>query len=216
MAGRLTRFLNLEKRRPERDEPAREVATPGRFTPLEQPAGAQPAEGHPVVTQGRFDPPKLSLDRAEHAFARCPSCGGDAGGFDVRCVNCGTRLDTAAARAFNEQLSARRQAEAEAAQAVEVAHQKELAADQRALGEAIAQEVAGREQTRLGGGPPLGVRWLARLPDERRTQAVAGLISLFAASILTVILAGGHPRLRLLGIGLAVVLLSLFTRRRRF
>src|ERR1700753_1505206 len=99
MAGRLTRFLNLEKRRPDREEPAREEATPGRFTPSsEQPVA--PAGQHTVSTPVRFVPPALSLDRAEHAFARCPSCGSDAGAFDVqRCTNCGTRLDSEAARA---------------------------------------------------------------------------------------------------------------------
>src|SRR5579859_1539840 len=112
MAGRLTRFLNLEKRRPPRDEPAHDVVTPGRFTPESSPPA--PGPSHPVMTPGRFDPPELQLsqDHGEQPFLRCPSCEADNGRFAGRCVNCGGPLDTEAARTFNQQLWEGRRAEA--------------------------------------------------------------------------------------------------------
>ena len=220
MAGRLTRFLNLEKRRKAGDEPAHEVMTPGRFTP---PAGAgHPAETpHGVVTPGRFEPPGLQLspDHGEQPFLRCPSCEADDSRFAVRCSNCGTRLDTEAVRLFNEQLWAQRHAEAEASKVAEADHQKALAVDQRALGEAIAREVAEREQARLGGNStPLGVRWLARLDESQRLPVAIGAVALFTVSALVALLATRHPLLRTLGFGTAVLLMSLFlpNRRRRF
>jgi hypothetical protein len=157
MAGRLTRFLNLEKRRKPGDAPAHEVVTPGRFSRAASDQLPVAGEKHGVVTPGRFEPPELQLspDHGEQPFLRCPSCEADNGRFALKCINCSVRLDTPAVHAFNEQLWARRHAEAEATRAVEAEHQKSLEADQRALGEAIAREVAERER--------LGSHWLLRL-----------------------------------------------------
>jgi hypothetical protein len=114
MAGRLTRFLNLEKKRPSREQPAHEVMTPGRFKP------------EPEM--------QLSPDHGEQPFLRCPACEADNGRFAERCLNCGARLDTEAVHAFNQQLWEQRRAEASAVQAAEVEHQKSLAVDRQALG----------------------------------------------------------------------------------
>jgi hypothetical protein len=84
MAGRLSRFLNLERRR--------------------KPDAAPP---HEVVSRGRFDPRpeiELSPDHGEQPFLRCPSCEADNSRYAASCVNCGGRLDTAAVTEWNDRL----------------------------------------------------------------------------------------------------------------
>jgi hypothetical protein len=186
MAGRLTRFLNLEKKRPARDEPAHEVVTPGRFKP------------EPEL--------QLSPDHGEQPFLRCPSCEADNGRFAVRCLSCSARLDTEAVQAFNEQLWEERRASKAA----------EQQADLRKLGETLAQQIGEREQERLeqGSNPP-GIRWLARLGERQRTPAMVGAFALFLLSALGAFNLDGHPVLRGLAFAVAGALMLLFLPKRR-
>jgi hypothetical protein len=226
MAGRLTRFLNLERPRPARDEPAHDVMTPGRFTPeaVKPAAPARPA--HAVMTKGRFDPPELQLsqDHGEQPFLRCPSCEADNGRFALKCINCSARLDTEEVHAFNHQLWEARHGEAEAARLVEEERQRSLEADrvalqadQRALGESIAEEVGDRERARRGASSPLGLRLLAQLDSNMQVAAIVSTIAVFLTSATVAFTAHGHPLLQGLGGAIDVLLLSLFApKRRRF
>jgi hypothetical protein len=224
MAGRLTRFLNLERPRPARDEPVHEVMTPGRFTPekVQPAAAAEPA--HAVMTPGRFDPPELQLsqDHGEQPFLRCPSCEADNSRFAVKCVNCGTRLDTQEVHAFNDQLWQTRHEEAEAARLVEEERQRSLeadreglAADQRALGESIAEDVGARERARLGDPMPIGLRLLAKLEGTAQIIAASAAAALFLTSATVAFTARGHHVLQFLGTITVIGLLVLFVPNRR-
>jgi hypothetical protein len=195
MRGRLTRFLNLERPRKASAEPAHEVVTPHRFEP------------EPEI--------QLSQDHGEQPFLRCPSCEADNGRFAERCTNCGARLDTPEAHAWNDRLWESRKLEAEKADEAETARQAQLAADQRAMGEAIAEEVLERERTRLGDFTPLGLRLLAELEGPLQRWAVLGAAGLFIAGAGVAVLAHGHPLLRNVGGLLAALLAALFLPSRR-
>jgi hypothetical protein len=226
MAGRLTRFLNLERPRKPSDEPAHEVMTPGRFTPEGNKAAAPAEHAHKVVTPGRFDPPELQLspDHGEQPFLRCPSCEADNGRFAVKCINCGSRLDTGEVRAWNDQLWQARGAEAETARLAEEERQKQLEADRlallasrRELGESIAQDAFDRERARGGASSPLGLRLLAQLDPNMQITAIVSTIAVFLTSATVAFAAHGHPLLQGLGGAIDVLLLSLFVpKRRRF
>jgi hypothetical protein len=202
MAGRLTRFLNLERRRK---------------------PGAGPA--HAVVTEGRFVPrPELELapDHGEQPFLRCPSCEADNSRFASRCVNCGSRLDTEEVRAFNDQLWEGQHAQAEVDRVETLERQRKLESDrlafteeQRELGESIAREVGERERVRLGSATPLGLRLLSRLEGHAQIVAVVAAAALFLLCAFVAVAARDHPLLRGLGAAGAVLLLALFCPRRR-
>jgi hypothetical protein len=195
MAGRLTRFLNLERPRKASAEPAHEVVTPHRFEP------------EPEI--------QLSQDTGEQPFLRCPSCEADNGRFAERCTNCGVRLDTPEVRTWNDRLWESRKLEAAKADEAESTRQAQLAADQRAIGEAIAEQVLEREQARLGDSTPLGFQLLSRLEGPLQPWAVLGAGALFIAGAGAAILAHGHPMLRNVGGLLAALLASLFLPVRR-
>jgi hypothetical protein len=195
MPGRLTRFLNLERPRKASAEPAHEVVTPHRFEP------------EPEI--------QLSQDHGEQPFLRCPSCEADNGRFAERCVNCGARLDTAEVRDWNDRLWEGRQLEAASAAEAEAARQAQLAADQRALGEALAQQVREREEERLGDFTPLGVRLLGQLEGRAQLGAALGAAAVFVIGASLAVGAHGHPLLRNVGGLLATVLAFLFLPVRR-
>jgi hypothetical protein len=191
MAGRLTRFLKLERRHAPAPGPAAEVATRSRFSG--EPSGIA-----------------LEPDFGEQPFLRCPGCEADNTRFSERCINCQASLTGEDVRAWNAELWARRQAEQRAPPAADA---------QRALGEAIAQEVAERERARLSGWEergsnrtPLGLQLLALLPTPRaRVVAGTAMAAVFLGSIATAIAAAGHPLLRAGAFGVAMLLLGFFT-----
>src|ERR671927_1380762 len=92
MAGRLTRFLNLERPRRPGEAPHHEVATTGRFT---------------------GDPSGMSLqpDVGKQPFLRCPQCEADNSRFAEHCANCQAPLGGDDVRAWNEKLWEERQAQ---------------------------------------------------------------------------------------------------------
>ena len=205
MAGRLTRFLNLERpRRPEDAPPHHEVATAGRFT------------GEPSTIG-------LQRDFGEQPFVRCPRCEADNSRYAERCGNCQAPLTGADVRAWNEKLWADRQTQSAREHAAEHTRmEQELLQQNRLLGEALAREVGKREQARLswwwwsnGGLPdptPIGVRLLSMLPTTG-ARVVAGAVAAaaFVGAVVLGFEARGHPRLQGAGFIIGVLLLLMFT-----
>src|SRR5438552_7893825 len=124
MAGRLTRFLNLERARKPSDTPHHGVVTKERFR---QEREAQLKSGMEIETASPEEQPYL----------RCPVCEADNSKYAVKCLNCSTRLDTDEARAWNEQLWKKRRGEMRQQQRAEAAHGQRPEEDlqsRRALG----------------------------------------------------------------------------------
>ncbi|HEX9052473.1 MAG TPA: hypothetical protein VF841_18245 [Anaeromyxobacter sp.] len=231
--SRLRRFLRIE--RPRSEGPGDAEPSPGtadRFEDIERPGRTTGAPRASGADLGRFGPdpePRIELvetGAADRPFTRCMRCGMDHGVFATACSGCGASLDTEPQREFNERLWARRQEETarEAAagaerQALAARAEGELAASRRAMGEELAREVGRRERLRLGtdeglggggqpsgsGGPPLGWRLLAALPDWRwQVAAIGAAVALVGG--LVALGRAGHP-LALLGAILVVVVL---------
>lgn len=125
--GRLSRFLHLEKARPDPTKPhASEApdgedpgATSGRFEGVQTDASDLTAARSGSGTLARFDEAQpsaeLRLDekrRSDQPFIRCAGCEGDNNKFASVCAHCERPLDTAEQRAFNERLWAEREATA--------------------------------------------------------------------------------------------------------
>jgi len=191
VAGRLRRFLNLERPRgPDEDGPAPSVQG-DRFGGLER-ASPLPLERATGAAAGRFGPdlePTLELAEAESGaqpFRRCMGCGRDHGLYDTVCATCGASLDTPEQLAFNEGLWAARQAEdtrlaAEAAEntARAAREAEELAKLRQEMGIELARQIGDRERARLGGGfgsafggnrGPLGLALWSALPERWRVK----------------------------------------------
>ena len=149
----LPRFQRLERSR--REPGAARSATGERFGAIE-PAAPAPRRSIPASWSGsRLRSSRRSSSRRSsdaQPFVRCPACGVDSAPGARRC-QCGTALDTLEAVAFNAELWDRHRSE----QAVhETLHQRAREADleaasrlqqeRRALGEAIAREIAARER----------------------------------------------------------------------
>jgi hypothetical protein len=147
----LSRFQRLERPRRE-GEPARQT-TGERFRAIEPLAPLPDARSGDLA---RFAPraePALQLEPRSDAqpFVRCPSCGVDWP-LGVRRCACGTALDTLEAVAFNTALwdrhreeVARHDTERVRARNEDLADARREQDERRALGEALAQEIAERE-----------------------------------------------------------------------
>src|SRR5919199_5797382 len=155
MAGRLTRFLNLERPRRAGEPAHHQVATTGRFT-------------------GDASGMALERDVGKQPFLRCPRCEADNSRFPERCANCQAPLGGDDVRAWNEKLWEERQAQLAQERAVleRSRTEQQLPEQNRMLGEALAREIGERERARLGwwwwsGGlpdpTPIGVRLLSML-----------------------------------------------------
>jgi hypothetical protein len=225
MAGRLTRFLNLERARKPADAPAHSVANKARFGDA-PPADADPDEllraeraarlhsGVEIETGGEADQP----------FLRCPVCEADNTRYAVRCNNCQAALDTEEVRAWNGRLWQKRRAEKDLegkAEAGVEAERDRLRDQNRMLGEALAQQVAERERARLRwdsdpDSRSLGLRLLNCIesPGLRRAVTMA-LAAGFVVSALIGFTVRNHPGARAWAFGVALVLLVLFTPNRR-
>jgi len=204
MAGRLTRFLNLERPHAPGEKPAppHEVATKARFSG--EPSG--------IATEPDF---------GEQPFLRCPRCEADNTRYAERCTNCQAALTGADVRLYNEQLWAERkaqQAEADAALRRAQPSAEDLVRQNRMLGEALAREVGERERARLGfwhggepGTAPIGIRLLSLLPTTRARVIAGTLLAVtFVASVGAALSARGHPRLQIAGFIVGTLLLILF------
>jgi hypothetical protein len=147
----LSRFQRLERSR-RAGEPARH-STAERFGAIEPLASIPEGRGGDLA---RFAPPvepPLELQQRSDAqpFVRCPSCRVDSPLGTRRCA-CGTALDTLEAVAFNTALWDRHreevvhhQAKQAASRAQQLEDARRLQEENRALGEAIAREIADRE-----------------------------------------------------------------------
>jgi len=207
MAGRLTRFLNLEAPRRPGEAPPHGVATKARFTG--EPSGIA-----------------LAHDVGEQPFLRCPRCEADNSRYAERCFNCQAGLTGEDVRAWNEQLWERRRAESareQQVQAQESRSEGELLRQNRMLGEALAREVGQRERARLSwwsGGhdfTPVGVRLLSLLPTTRaRVWAGAAAVAAFFAAGAVALMARGHPLLQGGGAVVALLLVVFFTPNARY
>jgi hypothetical protein len=150
MAGRLTRFLNLERaRKPDEHEP-HVALTKERFGAEPPPPPDFHAERAAQLESG-IEVETASATR--QPFLRCPVCEADNTKYALRCLNCGRALDTDEVRAWNEQYWARRRVQMEqehqAEDKTELKREGARAA-QRQLGEVLAQQVAEHERARLG------------------------------------------------------------------
>jgi hypothetical protein len=147
----LSRFQRLERSR--RGEEAASHTTGERFraieplAPIPDPGGGDLARFAPPVE------PPIELQPLSDAqpFVRCPSCGVDSRLGTRRC-GCGTALDTLEAVAFNTALwdrhreeLARHEAERARTRTEELEDARRQQQENRALGEAIAREIAERE-----------------------------------------------------------------------
>jgi len=147
----LARFQRLERARTSRG--GSRAATGERFAAIE------PSGPLPEVRGGgleRFAPPveppvELAPRADAQPFVRCPACGVDSPVGSRRC-GCGTALDTPEAVSFNASLWDRHRSEVASHEArqqalleedLRAARARQL--ENRALGEAIAREVAARE-----------------------------------------------------------------------
>jgi hypothetical protein len=207
MAGRLTRFLNLERPRRPGEAPHHEVATTARF------------KGEPSGMA-------LEKDHGEQPFLRCPRCEADNSRFERRCINCQAPLDGEDVRDWNEKLWAARRAQA-AQERAQVAQrhaqrtltEEELLQQNRMLGEALAREIGERERVRLGWGStgfddstPIGVRLLSLLPTTS-ARVMAGLIigGVFLGCAVLAYSGPRHSPLRIAGFVVDLVLVLLFS-----
>jgi len=202
MAGRLTRFLNLERPHRPGEAPKHEVATKARFTG--EPSGMV-----------------LEPDFGERPFLRCPRCEADSSRYADRCFNCQEPLTGEDVRAWNEQLWAKRRAQQQS-----VARDQGEAAllqQNRLLGEALAREVAERERTRLSWWSgaddftPVGMRLLSLFPTTRgRVLAGAVAFAAFLGGAITAFVARKHPMLQGAGFVVALLMVVLFTPNTRY
>jgi hypothetical protein len=150
MAGRLTRFLNLERARKPDDHEPHVVLTKERFGAGPPPPSDFHAERAAQLESG------IEVETASplgQPFLRCPVCEADNSRYALRCLNCSRALDTDEVHGWNEQFWARRRVQ------MEQEHQAEGKTDlppgaaldaQRQLGEVLAQQVAEHERARLG------------------------------------------------------------------
>ena len=147
----LSRFQRLERSR-RAEEPARHT-TAERFRVIEPLAAIPDPHGGDLA---RFAPPlerplELQPQSDAQPFVRCPSCGVDSPLGARRCT-CGTALDTLEAVAFNTALwdrhrdeVARHEAEQTRSRAEQLEDARGRQEENRALGEALAREIAERE-----------------------------------------------------------------------
>jgi len=234
-AGRLRRFLNLE--RPRRRAP--EAAAPqaeARFDRMEPPGEAPPAAGGSPAARDRFRlPAERPLELAEppagaQPFVRCARCETDNSLYAATCANCQADLGTEEQRAFNERLWAARREEAtreEAALAEQERARERIAAEElearRRLAAAMARQEAERVRERLGdaawggvgrgwgggdgGWTPLGIRLLRLIPNPYARLAVGG--AALALPVLLLVAGPGGSWLRLAGVLLLLLVVVL-------
>jgi len=171
----LSRFHRLERSR-RAGEPAR-ATTGERFRAIEPLTPLPESRGGDLARFAPLAEPAIQLQPHSDAqpFVRCPACGVDSPLGARRCA-CGTALDTLEAVAFNTALWDRHREEVSAHEAErarlrdhELADARKLQDERRALGEALAREIAERE------GMPRH-RVLSRAAAALVVVAVLGLV----------------------------------------
>jgi hypothetical protein len=231
VAGRLSRFLHLERGRQARGSEAEPSGRgrSARFDALEPsaaaPADVRPAKGH----LARFEAPAEEELRvyeqreADPPFVRCVRCEVDSGRFARSCAACGADLDTPEQRSFNERVWKERQAQriAEQAQqrAREEARREEItqAAEQnRAYYEELARRVGRETRQRIDEGAwdwrPARWRW-----GPLRTGRHVGILGVASGLIAVAALAMGGKwvvrALAFIAVGVAFALVRWLRRR---
>lgn len=204
MAGRLTRFLNLERRR---------------ALPTDAPGGTVEerfqAERSAQLRSGvELEPEHVG----EQPFLRCPACEADNGKFAERCVNCQGSLVGEEVQVWNEHFWARRQAVL-ALEAKARAESAPLEGGTHDFGVALAQAVAREQKEQLGwmradgDNAPFGLRALRGIEDPaNRFFAGAATAGVFFAALATAFRASGG--LQLGAAAVVVLILSVFVPRR--
>jgi hypothetical protein len=173
-AGRLRRFLNIERPRAPGNDPSPDAGAEesGRFRGVEGPGTELGAAQGAGTHLDRFRPaperlPELATAADEVTpFIRCAGCGADSSRFAARCERCGADLGTPVQHAFDERFRAERCAQAERDRAEAAAFQagRERAEDEevrarRPLGEALAERERERFEREWGRTPD--PRWRA-------------------------------------------------------
>ena len=226
MAGRLTRFLNLERARKPDGTPPHGVANRERFTgdspPVAAPEDLFRAERAAQLESG------IEIDAhpdSEQPFTRCPVCEADNSKFAVRCINCRTALDTEQVHEWNRRLWAERQKQ-RALEPKPAPLPPPGQDPQRQLAATIAQPIPERERAKWNWGAdyqsddtrPIGVKLLDLIPNPNLRFGVAmALVATFFGSGIVAYVAKQHPQLQMAGTIVALALLILFLpgRRRR-
>ncbi|MBS2020836.1 MAG: hypothetical protein JST92_00375 [Deltaproteobacteria bacterium] len=219
MSDKHDRFRRLERPRDSGEIPKAPQVTANRFSGEPPPAPGPDADPEALSTRLRAERQSqlasgVQLDERsddEQPFVRCAKCETDSVRGAVKCQVCGSRLDSEEMRAFNRAWWEKRKTELAAEKAeVDRLHAASLAdrgsplANQRALGMALAEEVAQRERSRLWwmsdsdeddiDFTPLALRLLGRIDDERiRMGAIVGSIAT-AVALGFAAFGGGHPR----------------------
>lgn len=203
MAGRLTRFLNLERRRALPTDAAGTVEE--RFQ----------AERAAQLRSGV----ELEVAHAEEQpFLRCPACEADNGKFAERCVNCQGSLAGEEVRAWNEHFWSRRRAIL-ALEAKAQAEAGPLEGGTHDFGVALAQAVAREQKEKLGwmradgDNAPWGVRALRGIEEPANRFFVgATTAGVFFGALATAFNASGG--LQLGAAAVVVLIASVFVPRR--
>jgi hypothetical protein len=245
---RRERFLRLERPRDGAGGRPDPLPNDERFEQLggEAAGGAppRPPAATPVPSRAtdRFRPPPerapdtAGLPEGAQPFTRCARCEVDSSVYARACQNCGADLETPEQRSFNEQLWARRRAEAEVERkelAEREQERRRLAGDEARLRREVAEEMARRERDRVDGelgGWGRGRGWGQDDGDWGRPQAPVGLRLLrllpglgwriaavsvaFAVPLLLILLGRGTPQL--LGMMLMMLFVGLFSSGRRW
>ena len=226
MAGRLARFLQLERGRRARDEKVNPSSRErsARFDALE-PQGATPPDVRSAPAHlARFDAPAegdlLVQERREQdaPFVRCVLCQVDSGQFARRCDGCGADFDTPEQRAFNERVWEERRAQ----RAAELAHDRlmqqardrdiaEAAAERRVYYEELARTVGWETRKRIAddGADWLSWRWRRGRHHLLPAGVNLGILVVVSGVIAFSALAAGGTRLFARGLIFAGVVIAL-------
>ncbi|RJS21761.1 hypothetical protein DRW03_15575 [Corallococcus sp. H22C18031201] len=223
MKSRLSRFLNLERERPERGAPqASSLESSGRFEALSEREAVAGETGVPEAHLERFkgqEPLALTDEEEALDFPRCVRCESENGRFAATCGVCGADLGSPEQQAANtERWKAQREArEAERASAqagglarADAERREEAERYGRMLDELRAEERASSRWSRMGEHTTVGTALLSLIPDPRvrwGTVVVVGLGALWMAG-------HGPMSVRSIGRALSFLLLLLFLPRR--
>lgn len=207
MAGKLSRFLNLERLRERRQialqkRPAEHL----RFNALQVEKAAPEELGLSSAHVQRFEAPAqaglelATKDEESQPFVRCCGCAADSSRFSSHCAQCGADLQTPEQLAYNQTLwqARRRDQELERAvlenRATERAALERLEASQRkAQAEALAMEAGRRARASLyGSNEPLDLGhggWSFRL----RGLSQGGFLPLAVGAVVIAVVALAAP-----------------------
>ena len=120
---------------------------------------------------------EVELVQTGQPYLRCPVCEADNSKFAEKCINCARPMQTAEVFAWNQHLWAKRNEIHDAPPA-----------EQRLLGEAIADEVLRRERAKLlwsSEPTPIATRVLRAMPSRATRLGIGALLAtLFGGGVL--------------------------------